>query len=438
MNVLRALKKAAAAFFIFIAAASAVSAQQRKVSLDYDARFQYYFNNSEFAVQDDRFVPSGTLHAARLTPSIGVKVSEGRLTHRLMLGVDVMKNMGESPVSSGDTGLENLDLFREVTFWYGIDANSRRGGRFSAYAGIFPRRFSAFGTSYPSGASVGSDLPYSLSAQSQNVSDLFISNSNRFLDNNIEGLLLKYEAKQGGYAELGLDWKGMIGSGRREQFQVFSHGAFPVMKSLYLGWTGSLTHYANSLECVGVVDNITVSPFVASGFSKRDFGLSARLAYVAGLHQDRARDTGLKHFGGGLLNLNLGWKSLGLCNDSYYGTSQMPFYSYVDAAGNIYGSNLYAGNPFYRIAEEAYGDDFVSDHWDEAGFYDRLEVYYAPSITSFLKVRISAAAHFTDYGFSGWQQKISLVFSLSDAMKPAAKKSNKSRAAERREFRFFL
>ena len=92
----------------------------------------------------------------------------------------------------------------------------------------------------------------------------------------------------------------------------------------------------------------------------------------------------------------------------------MPFRSqaYIEAYDtDIYAGFLYTGEPFY---------------FTRRGFpsgYDRLELFYEPDLSSFMKMRFSAVGHaiFPNSAvgsFLGWQARISLVFSLDKARKP--------------------
>ncbi len=399
--------------------AAGICQAQRKVSLTYGADFQYYFDNKEYDC-GNHFDNSGTIHAARLTPMAGVKVDGGDITHSLNLGIDVMKNMGESPTSAENEDLLNEDLLRELIFWYGLETG-QPGRRFFLHAGIFPRSLSAFGGQYP-------HWEYS---QSDNIPTLFISGANRFYDNNIEGLLMKYRTRRG-YCEAGLDWMGMIGHLRRERFQIFTYGNFGIGGDIFhAGWTGTMYHFANTLEYKGVVDNVIVSPFVMLTSGYRDFCWSAKLGYIQGVHQDRARETGLDLAFGGQLTVDLSYRKFGLLNDTYYGSGQMPYYDLVDAGGYLYGSDLYAGSPFYRL-HESDGD------WKDPGCYNRSEIYWQPYISDFVSLRLSAVFHFAGGGYQGCQQKLSLYFDLGRALSGNSGHKAKSGAARQRTFEIYL
>ena len=79
-------------------------------------------------------------------------------------------------------------------------AKYAEAGDFEAVAGIFPRTM-----------------------QEGTYSELFYSDSLKFVDRLLEGLLLKWRSPRL-YAELGCDWMGKLGYDRRERFQIFSAG----------------------------------------------------------------------------------------------------------------------------------------------------------------------------------------------------------------------
>ena len=353
-----------------------VTAQEKRmpenISLAYDAFFRYCFDNREFARSEDRYMASETVHFARLAPVIGLEYrSYDGLKHRLMAGADILKEMGSG-----------REYGSELLCWYGLEMPIDGYG-FTGRAGIFPRRFSVFGAE--SAALCGRDM----------VPSVFASDKARALDGNMEGVLLQMRSSKG-YVEAGLDWMGKIGSMRRERFQVFTYGRFDLSGGFSLGWTASMYHYANTLEYKGVVDNVLVSPFILWSNQGDEFGYTSKLSWLQGIHQDRIRKTGLEPAFGALLTQRLDWKGIHLLSDTYYGTGQMPYYDRYDAGGFMYGSDLYAGCPFYR----------------KPGFYERAEFYWNPVTAGVADIRIGMVAHFNGEGFCGWQQKLGVVFDL--------------------------
>lgn len=143
----------------FIAAAIALAAlpfisaakdkDKTSVKLAYDVDFEMNFDNRE--LYRSRFSESMTIFGARLTPSAGLSVIEKNGTkHRIMLGIDIMKDFGASPVApelrapesseEASSRQNNLRLLREVTLYYGLKKDFRKTSM-ALYAGIFPRRF---------------------------------------------------------------------------------------------------------------------------------------------------------------------------------------------------------------------------------------------------------------------------------------------------------
>lgn len=377
------------------------SAQQDRTSFVYDVNYQYYFDNREFTTGGDAYTTSRTINASRLTPSVGFSFLQNRQTsHRVMAGVDVFKDMGASPVGEDDNGLNNKDLFKEMILWYDISVSDPHN-QFRGYAGMFPRRFSVFG-SFDSGSS---------SIPGRDVPSVHLSDEYRFYDSNMEGILLT-DTRRHAYYELGLDWLGMQGSGRREQFIITTYGKGALNDWIAAGWTGTFHHYANSFECIGVVDDNLLTPFVVFDLSSlwglRLQELSLTAAWTEGVHQDRKRKTGLETTSGGLLSFDVRNWSLGLHADCYEGTSQMPYYNVFAPEGIPYASNLYRGDPFFR--PNPFEGDFKS-----IGNYTRCELYWQPEIASFLDLKISFVTHFAAGSFQGWRQKMSLVFDLEKA-----------------------
>ena len=120
--------------------------EEKKVKFAYDAYFDNKFDNREFDSGKEQFTESMTLYGARLTPSVGLKYSQnGNVTHKLMVGIDIMKEFGRHPSPEAKSSesartLDNARLFREVVMYYGIDANLGEW-QVNGVAGVFPRYF---------------------------------------------------------------------------------------------------------------------------------------------------------------------------------------------------------------------------------------------------------------------------------------------------------
>lgn len=398
--------------FLLCAAAALLFVQNsaaQKVKFNYDVNFEYDFDNREFDKGDELFTESATLYGARLTPSIGLTARQGmRTSHKIMIGIDVMKEFGKSPVDvegspEADKGLENTHLFRELTLYYGIDTKLGQWN-VKGYAGMFPRYFSE-----------------------GDYSKAFFSDSLRFYDNNLEGALIKASSPRS-YFELAFDWNGKFGLDRREQFIVFSYGRHEFTGWLSAGYALMYHHYANTSKYGSVVDNALVQPFVRFGFEPftgiQD--LSLRLSWYQALQSDRRLDNPGRTPGGAEVRIGVRNWNVGIENNLYIGKNLMPFYNSVDDGGFKYGNSVYTGSPFYRVTP------FTDGEWS---CYDRLEVFYEPHIADFLDLRLSIVAHFPDgFKYAGMQQKLSLVFNLDRLLNPVKTNVKKQRARRNRHY----
>ena len=223
--------------FVFLAlSAVQINGQVRRetVRFEYDLDFEMNFDNREF--YESNFSESMTIFGARLTPSVGVNIrQDNSLTHRLMAGVDIMKDFGDS--------VSVRDLVKEMTLYYNMEKRFKRN-EFSMYAGVFPRK-----------------------VMEGRWGQAFFSDSLTFYDNNLEGLLLKLRRPRA-YFELGADWMGLTGEYRRERFMIFSSGEGRVLPYTSLGYSFYVYHYAGSRKVRGVVDNILVNPYITADLSR--------------------------------------------------------------------------------------------------------------------------------------------------------------------------
>ena len=361
---------------LFAAASSVVNAESAKdkVSLAYDLDFEMRFDNREF--YRSRFSESMTIFGARLTPSVGVQiVQDNGLRHRLMAGIDVMKDFGDSAA--------NKELFRELTIYYNVQKQVGDNG-LELYAGIFPRKL-----------------------LDGRWTQAFFSDSLSFYDNNLEGILLKLKRPKAHF-ELGADWMGLTGEYRRERFMIFSSGEGQVLPLTTFGYSFYVYHYAGSRKGRGVVDNILINPYARIDLGER-MGLqkfSITLGWLQALQNDR-RNVGRYVFpGGGEFDLEARHWNIGVHNRFYFGTDIMPYYNSFDAGGFKYGAgSLYLGDPFYRVNDR--GER-------KAGMYDRLEIFYAPKIGKYLEINVSAILHFNEFHYSGFQQMVGVRFNLNE------------------------
>lgn len=366
--------------FILLAFAfvNAYAEDKPKVSFAYDIDFEMRFDNREFA--ESRFTPSMTIFGARLTPQVGLSlVEKNGSQHRLMAGIDVMKDFG--------SGKNNLELFQELTLYYNYKRKIAEVDM-EIYAGVFPRR-----------------------TMQGEWSQAFFSDSLAFYDNNLEGILLKFR-RPSAYFEAGCDWMGQYGQNRREKFMIFSSGEGKVLPFMSLGYSAYMLHYANSVQAKGLVDNILANPFVRfdlKGISGLQT-LSLRLGWLQAMQRDRKFvGTFIFPFGGEFDQEVRNW-NVGIHNKMFFGHDMMPYYNSIDAVGQKYGTDLYYGDPFYRVHDNGQAGP---------GFYDRLEVYYEPKLTRWLDLRVSALFHFNGSRYSGCQQLVGLRFNLNELLRKA-------------------
>ena len=383
-----------------------------KVRFAYDVNFEMNFDNRE---NTSDLSPSMTVFGARLTPEIGIGVTQGNGTrHRVMLGVDIMKDFGRGPDASpdglvpGNKGYANADLFKEMTMYYRMD---RRMGKtdFSLTAGIFPKRFS----------------------MSREYSPAFISDSLKFYDNNYEGLLLSFSRPKSCY-EVGCDWMGMFGRYERERFMLFSHGRSQILSWLSLGYTAYMYHYACSSTVDGVVDNILLNPWICLDAAPVVplQQLSLTVSWLQGAQQDRLNVGEYVFPFGAEFTFDVRKWNVGLRNRLFLGRDMMPYYDSRDAGGFKYGNSLYWGDPFYRLfsgndsrfAGAGSSDDAMPlyDRSRSIGIYNRLEAYYEPRIADFLYLKVGLVAHFLEAGYAGFHQQVSLIFNLQELLSSTA------------------
>lgn len=356
----------------------ALMAQEYKpVSFAYDADFHTYFDNRENAKggHGGDFSNSMTIFAARLSPVVGLRINQGpRTSHKVMAGADLRADFGSPKrLSVGD-----------VLLYYNLRTSLTENLDMSVTAGVFPRSFA--GGRY---------------------NEAFLSDSLRFYDPNYEGLLFAFDRPRSHY-ELGIDWLGMKSGNSRERFMIFSASEGYVTDWLKLGYAAYMYHFAASDIVWGVCDNLLANPYV-------EFDLAAllplerfyvNLGYLQSAQRDRRKDMAMKMPMGGELELGLQKWGVGLRNKLYYGLDLMPLYSQCDAGGTKYGTDLFFGEPYYRVKADGSASAVP-------GLYDRLEAYYEPSIVPGLHLRIAAVFHFNGY-LSGSQQIISLKVNIDE------------------------
>ncbi len=355
-----------------------------KIKPVYDIAFYYNLDNRDISSSGERFTNSMIINAAQLTPLAGIMVNQGKdVTHKVMAGVDIVRNMGEIPTGPDNEKLNNSFLFKEILMYYEVTA--KYGGTdLTLDAGIFPR-----------GRANGI------------FTKPFMSDSVYWVSNNFAGLLAKADRPRSHY-EIGLDWYGMKDRDRREEFRVFSYGITKLTPVISAGWRFSGHSYGGSATVGGIVDDILAVPFVQADIPSCLQQLQAELSWLQGIQRDRRTQEGFLTCGGPQLGITAGVHNVFLRNTLYWGSDMMPLYDAADSGGRKYGANLYWGTPFYMVHNDK---DKSPEHW---GTYDRLEFSWEPRISKYLSLGIGAVLHFNEWRFSGWQQKITLAFNFAN------------------------
>lgn len=342
--------------------------EKDKLNFTYDVDFELNFDNREY--NPSAFSESMTIFGARFTPTVGLEVTEkSGANHRIMIGADVMKDFG-SPVT------DNASLLKEITLYYRLEKKFEKT-RMTLYAGIFPRK-----------------------TMEGRYSEAFFSDSLKFYDSNLEGILLKFQ-RPNAYYEVGCDWMGQYSANQRERFMIFTNGEARIAPILSLGYSGYMYHFANTWYVKGLVDNILVNPYARFDLGHlTDFQiLSLSFGYLQAFQNNR-KHVGHYVYPGGLhVDMEVRKWNVAIKNNVYYGSNLMPYYNWADEGGTKYGNNLYFGDPFYRVHD---------DNTTGTGLYDRFEACYEPNIGKYLKIRIAAIFHFHGTHYSGCQQMVGI------------------------------
>lgn len=331
---------------------SAISLQAANpVKFLYDTEFSFWFDNREFDHTSlDR---SQTLFGVRLSPEIGIGISDSvGGTHRLMAGVQYIQPIGND--------FREAKVLPTVYYEYGIKG-------FSAHLGAIPYTH------------LIEPLP-----------DLLMSDSINYFHPNIQGALFQYRSSKG-FAEVLCDWRGLWTPNIREAFRVVGNGRYQY-QWFFVGGMAQMNHLANyapPTPAVGVCDDLVFYPYLGvnlGGVTPLD-SFSLRAGYVCSIERDRAAEkTYIPQ--GGMLELYLNWRFLGLKNTLYYGDCQMPLYA-------KYGSVLNQG-----------------DAMMQARFYDKAEIFAYMVRNSFVSCYAACNLLFIDGSFNT-QQRVVAQFRLS-------------------------
>ena len=267
----------------------------------YDIDFLTFFDNRESRIPS---YPSKTLFGVRLSPEIGVELSDSTYgNHKLMAGASYTQPFGS----------QWTDIKIHPTIYY----RYRQQG-FDLSLGFVPWR------------NIRTSLP-----------DYLFSDSLRYFSPNIQGVHFGYSSRHG-FAEFICDWRGMQSPETREAFRLLLTGEYH-HQWLFAGGNAQLNHLASRLNAYdGVCDDITAQPFVGVNFSQLTplDTLALRTSYILSYQRERRTNT-LYIAHGFLAELSLKWRFLAVENNLYIGNPLMPLYPQ-------YGPQLNQGETFYQ------------------------------------------------------------------------------------------
>lgn len=312
----------------------------------YDIDLLSYFDNREY---DHRYAEPQTLFATRLSPTVGVMVPDRQGGHhKVMAGLHYTQPMGGNW----------RDIHLTPTVYYRYD-----------YKGFI--------------VGLGA-IPYT--ERITPLPDYLLYDSIAYMHPNMQGAWLAYHSSQG-YAEFMCDWRSMKSPERRELFRLVLNGEWQ-WQWLHLGGIAQMNHKANFAAPTpreGVCDDIYVNPYVAfdvSGYTPFD-SLALRAGYIVGIQ--RERETGMNYLPqGGIVELYMNWRFLGMKNILYAGDNLMPLYE-------TYGTALNQGSPFYR-----------------ARLYNRTDLFIYLISKSFVNCYFSWNMHYAS-GCKGLQHQQQLI-----------------------------
>ena len=267
----------------------------------YDIDFLTFFDNRESRISS---YPSKTLFGVRLSPEIGVELSDSAYgSHRLMAGASYIQPFGS----------QWTDIKIHPTIYY----RYRQYG-FDLSLGFVPWR------------NVRTSLP-----------DYLRSDSLRYFSPNIQGVHFGYSSRHG-FAEFICDWRGMQSPDTREAFRLLLTGEYH-HQWLFAGGNAQLNHLASRFNAYdGVCDDITVQPFIGFNFSHLTplDTLALRTSYIISYQRDRKNEQlFINH--GFLAELSMKWCFLQAENTLYVGNPLMSLYPQ-------YGALLNQGESFFQ------------------------------------------------------------------------------------------
>ena len=283
-------------------------AQSEKLYLD--TSFDFDFDNTEYT--GSGLGAAETLFGVSLAPVLRYEWND---KHNLGVGVNMQKMFGSARF------LDDIDLVAYYQF---------KSEKYGALAGLF-RREKLLGR----------------------YSEAFFSNVWLATNRVAQGLALQHTFGKG-FEELVVDWNGMYSLATREQFRILYSVATNFAKIMYGGVSFEMQHYANRADFQhNVVDNLVLNPYMGVDF-KAFFDFDIRLGYLLSLQRDRITGGGWQKPMGGELFFRMSRWGLFISNNLYLGKNLQPFYYSVGGEGTIYGTDLYASDPFYGTTSGIY------------------------------------------------------------------------------------
>ncbi|GHU98688.1 hypothetical protein FACS1894159_01540 [Bacteroidia bacterium] len=307
------------------------------------------FDNREYKSD---FNSSQTLFGVRATPEVGL----GWKCNQLKAGLTYINEFGAP----------SYEFPTQIVVYY--NWNDHR--HYSVSGGVIPRNQSI-----------------------ARYSRAFFSDSVRFYDPNIGGLLAQIYGQRG-YFEFACDWDSRQSIDRREKFTLFSAGELRLGPA-FGGYNFSMHHHAGTMLAEGVTDNIWIYPYAGVNL-RRQTGADSLFVSVGWLQtsqHDRTYDAGYRNRGGVQIEALVKKWGLGVYNTLYLGPSLMPYY-------HSYGASLYWGDSFYSTTK---------------GVYDRLELYWEPVVRKDMRLKVSSVHHY-DGNRWGWQQMVSFAVDIGSGM----------------------
>lgn len=289
---------------------------QEDYKLILGANFDMYFDNREYA--DCDFGQPQTLFSSRLTPEVGI---EWNGKNRLMAGMDLWSDFGNHTVTFSKA---------RPQIYYSFNSE-----KVAAYAGIFSRE-----------------------KMLGHYSEAIMSDSMRFYDNRVQGVMVQYKGKRG-YAEISADWCGMFSEASREKFRIMSAGRYyfdNYHRRFYGGYAFMMFHFAGSKlipSCVN--DQVVINPYIGTNFNAF-FDFDIKLHYIQTFQCDRDNEENYRKPKGGMMEFRMTKWGAYLENQLYLGENLQPFYSSYrsEAFPNGYGGELYAGETFFGTTKHIY------------------------------------------------------------------------------------